>query len=184
MARRRFISTEMGLDERLEELLSRNGWFALLLYTWMIPHANAAGEIDGSAKVILGRVMPVFRCQPQEAEAALAAMDELGLVSWNGKQVVIPREALVVPHTDPRRPSSSTWEALRKKVFARDSYTCQYCGNTTELECDHIVPVSRGGTHAIDNLTAACRKCNRTKSAMTVEEWLGGGTRISQAVRH
>jgi 5-methylcytosine-specific restriction endonuclease McrA len=31
--------------------------------------------------------------------------------------------------------------------------------------CDHIVPVSAGGTHALSNLRAACGPCHRRKSA-------------------
>ena len=43
---------------------------------------------------------------------------------------------------------------------------CQYCGAAgpkVELEVDHKIPVSRGGTDDIDNLTTACFKCNRGK---------------------
>ena len=52
-------------------------------------------------------------------------------------------------------------------VFKRDKYTCQYCGvsgSEIDLECDHIYPVSKGGTNDITNLTTSCRTCNRKKS--------------------
>lgn len=55
---------------------------------------------------------------------------------------------------------------LRFEVFRRDKYVCQYCGAAgpkVELEVDHKIPVSRGGTDDIDNLTTACFKCNRGK---------------------
>ena len=32
-----------------------------------------------------------------------------------------------------------------------------------ELEVDHVIPISRGGTDDISNLKTACFKCNRGK---------------------
>lgn len=70
------------------------------------------------------------------------------------------------------RPPAHEWRALRAAVFARDDYTCQYCGDRGgRLECDHIVPVARGGHSGMDNLTTACRPCNRAKRSKTPEEW-------------
>lgn len=72
------------------------------------------------------------------------------------------------------RLSSSEWAALRKQIFARDNYTCQYCGAVdVPLDCDHVHPVSRGGSNLPENLATACASCNRSKSNKTVEEWLG-----------
>jgi hypothetical protein len=36
---------------------------------------------------------------------------------------------------------------------------------------DHRLPVSRGGTDALENLVLACRSCNSAKGAKTVEEF-------------
>lgn len=64
------------------------------------------------------------------------------------------------------------WAELRAFVFERDDYVCTYCGERGRaLECDHIVPVSRGGSNDLDNLTTACQPCNRSKRAKLVEEW-------------
>ena len=55
---------------------------------------------------------------------------------------------------------------LRFEVFKRDKFVCQYCGACgpdVELEIDHIIPVSRGGTDDMKNLKTACRDCNRGK---------------------
>lgn len=57
---------------------------------------------------------------------------------------------------------------LRRAVFERDNFTCQYCGGVgeeTDLEVDHIIPVSKGGNDDIRNLCTACWKCNRSKGA-------------------
>jgi hypothetical protein len=71
------------------------------------------------------------------------------------------------------RPSAEVWNKIRANIFKRDNYTCQYCGEYgKKLECDHVIPVSRGGSHQDDNLVAACFKCNRSKRDKLIEEWL------------
>lgn len=50
----------------------------------------------------------------------------------------------------------------RRGVFARDAHRCQYCGDHAE-SIDHVVPRSKGGEHAWENVVAACRPCNVRK---------------------
>ncbi len=59
----------------------------------------------------------------------------------------------------------------RREIFARDKYTCQYCGTQThDLTLDHIIPRHRGGAHTWDNLVAACKRCNHRKGGRFVDE--------------
>src|ERR1700729_4118457 len=51
----------------------------------------------------------------------------------------------------------------RRAVFARDDWTCQYCGSRQQLTVDHVVPRSKGGGSTWDNIVAACAPCNRRK---------------------
>lgn len=70
------------------------------------------------------------------------------------------------------RPPATVWKVLREQIFARDDYTCRYCGNRgVRLECDHVFPVSKGGLSEPDNLVTACYRCNRSKGAKTLSEW-------------
>jgi 5-methylcytosine-specific restriction endonuclease McrA len=50
----------------------------------------------------------------------------------------------------------------RRAVFARDGWSCQYCGAPAE-NVDHVIPKSRGGEHIWENVVAACRRCNSRK---------------------
>lgn len=54
-----------------------------------------------------------------------------------------------------------------------DEYHCPYCSSWHKgvPEIDHLLPISRGGTHTMDNLTLACRACNAGKSDKTPEEF-------------
>lgn len=60
----------------------------------------------------------------------------------------------------------------RFEVFKRDKFTCQYCGRRPPevvLQCDHIVPVAKGGVDDRENLTTACFACNIGKSDVPLE---------------
>jgi 5-methylcytosine-specific restriction endonuclease McrA len=85
---------------------------------------------------------------------------------------------------------------LQAGVFIRDSFICSYCGVKTvplpivellglrlargELTpesfllvttaCNHIKPVTRGGSSARDNLATACWRCDATKADALVSE--------------
>src|SRR5689334_15388551 len=63
------------------------------------------------------------------------------------------------------RPPRQVWRLLRQIVFERDGWTCVYCGTRTGAPtCDHVVPVSRGGSSTLDNLVTACLACNLAKA--------------------
>jgi 5-methylcytosine-specific restriction endonuclease McrA len=61
----------------------------------------------------------------------------------------------------------------RANIYARDEYTCQYCGETlpsAELTFDHVVPVAQGGRKDWENIVTCCIFCNRTKGGRTPEQ--------------
>ncbi len=52
----------------------------------------------------------------------------------------------------------------RRTVFARDNYTCQYCGQPAkDLTIDHVVPKRLGGVTNWENVVCSCRRCNMKK---------------------
>jgi 5-methylcytosine-specific restriction endonuclease McrA len=71
---------------------------------------------------------------------------------------------------------------VRASVFARDFYTCVYCGRKegeyappemardAALCVDHVVPVTRGGADDVSNFVTACSVCNMFKSDRTPDE--------------
>ena len=63
--------------------------------------------------------------------------------------------------------SSIKMKKWRESVFKRDNYTCVECGGKPPqvvLHCDHIIPVSQGGTDELSNLQTLCEQCNLSKS--------------------
>ncbi len=57
-----------------------------------------------------------------------------------------------------------------KMLVQKDGQRCAYCGSTSQLQWEHIVPLSLGGPDTIDNLVRACRTCNLTKGNKTPSE--------------
>ncbi len=63
------------------------------------------------------------------------------------------------------------WQSL----LAEHNHCCAYCrASGVRLEKDHVVPLTRGGSHTKSNIVPACRICNASKNHRTVEEWRSG----------
>jgi 5-methylcytosine-specific restriction endonuclease McrA len=87
------------------------------------------------------------------------------------------RRALRVPSVirllEYRRIPHQTRALSRKNIMMRDRYTCQYCAKLMpagELTLDHVIPRSRAGESAWENLVACCHPCNNRKGSRTPEE--------------
>lgn len=79
-----------------------------------------------------------------------------------------PEAASIAPTAPPSRTSREIRATLsvRKRFFIlkRDRYMCRLCKTAgVPLEVDHVVPVARGGSDALDNLQTLCIPCNRGK---------------------
>lgn len=64
--------------------------------------------------------------------------------------------------------------STRWSVFARDGFSCRYCGANAgeegvDLVVDHVLSVADGGDDRIDNLATACRRCNGGKGARSLK---------------
>jgi hypothetical protein len=62
----------------------------------------------------------------------------------------------------------SILESVRHSVWERDGGVCRSCGSKTDLQYDHLIPVSMGGANTVDNLQILCGSCNRRKGASVV----------------
>lgn len=57
----------------------------------------------------------------------------------------------------------------RDRLFVRARGICAYCGlglDPANWHLDHVVALSKGGTHSRENSVAACPTCNRRKGDM------------------
>jgi hypothetical protein len=69
---------------------------------------------------------------------------------------------------------------LREYVFAAmngysGSVNCLYCRRVctlADVDFDHAIPLSRGGSPALENISFPCAECNARKGEMTPKEYI------------
>jgi hypothetical protein len=54
-------------------------------------------------------------------------------------------------------------QETRQLVWERDNGRCVYCDSNENIEFDHIIPISKGGSSSEKNIQLLCRNCNRKK---------------------
>lgn len=75
---------------------------------------------------------------------------------------------------------------LRFEILRRDDFRCTYCGATpaeAELNIDHVVPVTLGGSDIPENLTTACAPCNSGKSSTSPTEEVVAAVNLAVAAQ-
>jgi 5-methylcytosine-specific restriction endonuclease McrA len=111
---------------------------------------------------------------PARRAVVMVLKDKAEVVASNGlvfhsERLVMEAPSIVRLRRFVRLPYRAHAPLTRRAVFARDSWSCQYCGAAAE-NLDHVIPRSRGGLHSWDNVVAACRRCNAKKEDRTPSE--------------
>ena len=63
---------------------------------------------------------------------------------------------------------------VKRETFRDCGRRCVYCGAGLGLDnatLDHVIPLSRGGSHQPGNLVSACHACNQLKGALLPTEF-------------
>ena len=105
-----------------------------------------------------------------EAWVQLEVAREMDSIGTSSGPIRVPR--VIVLATYDRIPKRHI-RYSRINVFARDKYTCQYCGAKpprSQLNLDHVVPRSHGGRTSWENVVCSCVDCNRRKGGRTPEQ--------------
>ena len=66
--------------------------------------------------------------------------------------------------------NAPTFIVTAKDVQKLLGQPCAYCGKPAQ-HLDHVIPLSRGGSHSIGNLIQACASCNTSKNNKFIMEW-------------
>ena len=111
-----------------------------------------------------------YRLLDFESWAAVAVAAQEEAIHTPSRAIRVPRVVVLVAHAHlPRHRVRFS----RLNVYARDESTCQYCGRRlprSELNLDHVVPRSRGGSTSWENVVCSCVACNLRKGGRTPEE--------------
>jgi len=129
------------------------------------------------------RVMEIVRRVAAEegihpSELTVARIKAWGLYSpfinlFGGKLSKIRELAstgVPAPDLEPRSPANTRnrprlTNAAMSEVWIRDGGKCVDCGSIEDLEFDHVIPFSKGGSSTPENLRILCRQCNRKRGA-------------------
>lgn len=95
-------------------------------------------------------------------------LESNGIV-FHSERLEIPAPTVVKLRSFVRVPPRARTALTRRAVFARDDWACQYCGAGAE-NVDHVIPRSKGGEHAWENVVASCRRCNQRKENRMAHE--------------
>lgn len=102
-----------------------------------------------------------------KAEIVEAEADRL----VRSERLTLPRPAVIRLTRFIHVPRKFRRQVTNTFLFARDGYTCQYCGRhqvalrpRESLTRDHLIPLSRGGLNAWTNVVTACGPCNTKKA--------------------
>ncbi len=63
-----------------------------------------------------------------------------------------------------------------RRILDFYGHTCPGCGSSERLTVDHVVPLSKGGSNAADNLQPLCVRCNAAKgnrNSIRLAPWAG-----------
>lgn len=110
---------------------------------------------------------PINVCSMQRA-VVLVLKEKAEVLEGAARRLRTPEKSLTLPLVIRlsyyvRVPRHESRKITRRAVFARDGYSCQYCGSGARLTMDHVVPRSRGGNSSWENVVTSCAPCNHRK---------------------
>ena len=102
-------------------------------------------------------------------------LDRVNVVSEYNQFVSAPSIKLKLPSVVSLKdyiPLPDKVAFTRFNVFLRDKFFCQYCHKSFKVEnltFDHVIPRSKGGKTAWENVVTACRTCNTIKGNKLID---------------
>ncbi|MDD5593708.1 MAG: HNH endonuclease [Candidatus Margulisbacteria bacterium] len=127
------------------------------------------GAYKGNIKTILKKEVREFnpdnyptKHSKQDIEKACSVFGHLCPVYFVNEPFTETKELRRIGRLIPR--------TVMLRVVRRDNNQCQLCGRVlmdNEIEFDHIIPLSKGGSSEENNIRVTCLECNRSKSDKT-----------------
>ena len=175
MARTRLIKPGFFTNDELVECSA----FARLVFAGLWTIADREGRLEDRPKRIKAELLPYDTI---DVDGLLDELSGRGFIQryavGSGKYIQVVN---FTKHQSPhfKEPASSIpppsgWEdsgvtpgavptSVRQEVMERDQWKCVRCGAGDRLSIDHIVPRTKGGSNAIENLRVLCTRCNSAK---------------------
>jgi 5-methylcytosine-specific restriction endonuclease McrA len=127
------------------------------------------GRTNGRVLVLNASYEPINVCTVRRATVLILKerAEVLEQADWHlhAESFTMPRPVVIRLITYVRIPRDAhSRKITRRAVFARDGWSCQYCGTSHgNLTVDHVIPRSKGGNSSWENIVTCCAPCNRRK---------------------
>lgn len=127
-------------------------------------------EIGQSLRIMIRNMNIAYRQYRIEEDPERTSTSPLDWHEW--------QEEMGIPISRRQRKIFSKKE--RDYIRQRAGGKCFYCEEWLHVgwHVDHLIPLSRGGTNDMDNVTASCKACNSEKRDMTHHEYMEKTGRI------
>lgn len=180
MARSRMIKPEFWSDEKIGEL----SYIERLLFIGMWTFADDEGLIKAHPSYLKANIFPYDDAlKPDAIDKALSNFESKNMIfryTQNGQKYLWIIKFRVYQRIDkPQKPTNPLPSIqngnFARAIFKRDNFICHICksevdpgaklndANSSTPSLDHIIPQSKGGSHAPSNLATACISCNKRR---------------------
>lgn len=139
-------------------------------------HLSSGANLSADSPILAYRNYVINNAHPKAGGNHQQFSLNCIIKAWNYAQKGIPLKQFKPPGFPPMmiieppalKNSIKISTSLRNQILERDDYTCQECGATeedeVELQVDHKIPRSKGGSNEPSNLQVLCFDCNNEKS--------------------
>ena len=115
-------------------------------------------------------IVPSRRAVRLVLDGKAEIIEEDGSRRFRSERTIVPCPAVIRLVRYVHVPRRFRRQVTNTFLFARDDYTCQYCGRHKRdlrgrqfLTRDHVLPISRGGGNGWGNVVTSCSPCNSRK---------------------
>ena len=161
-ANRRYAQTEKGRERRRAHEESERRRQQMAAYR-ASPEGKAAARRANQSPAGKARAARYFASA--KGKAALRRKQQTPLGKANAARSRHKRRMLLAGLSTL---TAAEWGTIQSEQMG----ACAYCLKVAPLTMDHYQPLSRGGQNTTENVVGACRPCNSSKKAQTVEEWI------------
>ncbi|MFL6821934.1 MAG: HNH endonuclease [Xanthobacteraceae bacterium] len=121
--------------------------------------------LDEARRALFVKQVQTFRAEDHPEQVPGVFRDGECNIFGHICPVFFAAEAITETRTERRRGRYIPFE-VKMRVVRRDNHTCQHCGKhlaDDEVEFDHKIPISKGGSSEEHNVRLTCYDCNRDK---------------------